>query len=135
MATSFFGGAFFGGEFFNTAASVGGARPRRTRFLVKCRGKQYLAYSLDEVRALVEEFRAEEQQEAPRNARKQKRVVRVEVPKELRMELKAHSLPNILPMIERHDFMSAKEVLERLEAIQRQMDDDDEDDVEMLLLH
>lgn len=114
--------------------AVGGGKPKRTRFLVKCRGKQYLAYSLDEVRALVEEFRAEERLEQPKK-KKARRVVRVEVPKELRLELKTHSLPSILPMIERHDFMSAKEVLERLEAIKRQMDDDDEDDVEMLLLH
>jgi hypothetical protein len=136
MITSFFGGAFFGGEFFNTAVVIvqsdvtpaGGVIGGRRRWALI--GDRVYHATDDEIRMLLDSYVAPEKQldvpEVESKPAVKKRVKRVAV-----------RIPEIVPEPLKSDFARYKRLHDDymaqmlLEAIQRQ----DEDDIEVLLLH
>jgi hypothetical protein len=81
-----------------------------------------------EVQEYVQSLKAVEQ---PKKRNKTRKPVKIEVTPELQAELYQHDLPNVAPMLKSFDFDGLRVVMERLEAIQRALD---EEEVEMLLL-
>jgi hypothetical protein len=137
MTASFFGGAFFGGEFFNSGAAPGatavtGAGSVRKRRWALIGERMYHADD-EEIRTLLDAYVAPEKKiEVPAVESKPPKKKRTE-PKKIAVEV-----PEVIPAEFSADFVKYKRMYDDymaqqlLEAILRRQD---EDDIEVLLLH
>lgn len=104
--------------------SPAGKRRGRERYLVKYEGKQILVDSLDELQSLIDSLRAQQ----PKKRNKTRPVAKIEIPADVQADL-----PDLTPLLKKFDFEGLRAAMEKLEAIQRDLDD--EEDIEMLVLH